>query len=229
MDTSTRVFNIVMHGIYQQKQKDSFDLPNNVFVIFASRPGYKLHPGFLMGDADYERFKNSNDMFKKFLSGEIPGPRQFQRWRDHIYRPGDTIRNITFDGPSPTNLPILKKQFGIGYVGQQKIAPRQINLKSIVEQVSKKPYTTIIFVASCRTLENYTHPIPAIVSKVRYKENQNVTGLKYRENQNYNLPTPKRVKVELALAKEKRRVHKKRKRSPTPNNNQRTVKRLRLV
>lgn len=208
---STNVFNVVMHGMYMKDQSELFRVPDNIYIIFAGKPGYKLHGGFLFNDPTYDNIVRSNINFKEFLKGNIPGPRQFQNWRDHIYRPGSYVRNITFTSG---------EKLGYGIIGTRRIT-LQTNLQSIVKTVSKRNEKIIIFVASCRSVEGHVQSIP-------------VMGIRQKENQNYNLKSSKRrqinkvFKSEIRLPTPSRSTSIKRKRSSHSSGSRTRIKRRRV-
>lgn len=214
---NTHVYLITMHGIYARNQAENFVIPDNVFVIYASKPGYKLASGFLWNDTGFNRITQSNSTFKQYLKGKIEGPEQFKKWHQHVYEPGDTIRNISFL-PEKKRKPNIAAKFKHGYL-QGVQSTNETNLQSIVNTAGRKDHITIVFVASCRAVQNYNYNIPR------------VNPLQIVSHQNYNLNNRILQAIVAALKNEKRKkvLALKRKRSNSNNNNKPKPKRTKLM
>ncbi len=166
--SDSRILYSEAHGGYPEKFRNrKFTVPKNVFIIFASKPGYWLSDSFTDSES-YQEIVDNEEEFKKYLLGKRHGPRNFVNWKDHVYIPGDTVnefRMSQFD-----RLEFINKA--------NRVFP---NRKAILlSEIALKPYNSvvIIFIVACRHMTEYHN----------FYEKKNPTIWK-RSPQNYNLPS----------------------------------------
>lgn len=142
----SKILSVTMHGQYVDEHSNVFYVPNNTYVVFVSKPGYRLSSTFL-SHPFYRLIMSDTDTMRRFLLDELPGPAQFSHWKDHIYAPGDKIRDIKFVAGEPG----LRVKWL--HTSVQSIQPTTLE-RILLKRISSVPGKKIIFVVSCRSHKN---------------------------------------------------------------------------
>ncbi len=172
--SDTRVLSVTMHGNYPQRpgERKRFIIPRNVFIVFASRPGYTLYTKFV-GEQLYRNITQSENEFKKFLLNRRNGPIEFSHWKSHVYLPGDYIDNMRLSPDTGS------RNFRIKWLNSNNKNTSRTTLKMVSDTATKVGKNVIIFVASCRTTrqggEFYAQRKAALVANMTRRINRGET------------------------------------------------------
>ena len=213
------IITVTGHGSLITTGNLDFRVPEGMYVVFISRPGYWLSLRILAQSRMMNMLKSETKM-RQLITGTLPNKnipdiitKSHWNWRNHIYPPGTYCPNMYLELYDKSNTSVGRwydNMCGAQYLennGQRFGHGLAENLKQIVYQAPKKG---VIFVFGCRADPN-SNMKPAFNKYGKFGQPQTypipqsllATAIKVRENLTRTLMT-KRVRTPgLTLRKSK--------------------------